>query len=152
MARERLMVERKIWRQNHPALFYCRPLKNPDKSTNIMIWEAGIPGETGTPWEGGMYKLNLKFSESFPQEPPMPCFVPVIFHPNVFPSGTITSVPEFCNWESSKHLASLLLGIQRVLSCPDLLGAASKEPYEMYKNDRESYNLRIRQEARKYKI
>jgi ubiquitin-conjugating enzyme E2 I len=28
-----------------------------------MKWEAGIPGKAGTPWENGLFKLNLLFPE-----------------------------------------------------------------------------------------
>ena len=31
----------------------------PDKSLDFLIWEVIIPGESGTDWENGMYKLQL---------------------------------------------------------------------------------------------
>ena len=35
-----------------------------------MIWEAGIPGKEGTDWEGGVFKVNMEFSEDYPSKPP----------------------------------------------------------------------------------
>ena len=35
-----------------------RPMKNADGTMNLMLWEYGIPGKKGTPWEGGLYKAN----------------------------------------------------------------------------------------------
>ena len=32
-----------------------RPMKNADGTMNLMLWEYGIPGKKGTPWEGGLY-------------------------------------------------------------------------------------------------
>lgn len=72
IALARLSEERKNWRKDHPAGFYARPEKNPDNSTNLMKWEAGIPGKEGTDWEGGVYKLSIEF---LPEYPAKVCFL-----------------------------------------------------------------------------
>jgi ubiquitin-conjugating enzyme E2 I len=43
----RLTEERKNWRKDHPPGFFARPIKKEDNSTDIMCWEAGIPGREG---------------------------------------------------------------------------------------------------------
>jgi len=46
----RLSEERKNWRKDHPHGFYARPMKkegDADNATDIMSWEAGIPGKEG---------------------------------------------------------------------------------------------------------
>ncbi len=65
IARGRLTEERKAWRKDHPHVswclsmlhseriqltfipqaFYARPANNSDGSTNLMLWECGIPGK-----------------------------------------------------------------------------------------------------------
>ena len=45
----RLTEERKNWRKDHPPGFYARPMKKDDDSTNLMVWEAGIPGKDSNP-------------------------------------------------------------------------------------------------------
>ncbi len=55
----------------------------------MMFWECGIPGKKDTFWEGGMYKLNLQFPEDYPTSPPKCVFSPIIWHPNVYPTGTV---------------------------------------------------------------
>ena len=52
-------------------------------------WECAIPGPRGTIWEGGLYKLRMLFKDDFPSIPPKCQFVPPLFHPNVYPSGTV---------------------------------------------------------------
>lgn len=54
-----------------------------------MKWECGIPGKAGTDWEGGVYRVVMLFPEDYPSKPPKVQFVPPLFHPNVYPSGTI---------------------------------------------------------------
>jgi ubiquitin-conjugating enzyme E2 I len=62
----RLGEERKNWRKDHPAGFYARPMKKNDGSNDMMTWEAGIPGKVNTDWEGGVYKVIMKFSDDYP--------------------------------------------------------------------------------------
>ena len=56
--------------------------------TYIFFHRYGIPGKKGTPWEGGLYKGQIIFKDDFPTTPPKVKFVPPLFHPNVYPSGT----------------------------------------------------------------
>ena len=63
-------------------------MKNADGTMNLMLWEYGIPGKKGTPGEGGLYKGQIIFKDDFPTTPPKVKFVPPLFHPNVYPSGT----------------------------------------------------------------
>ena len=45
-----------------------------------MVWEAGIPGKEGTDWEGGVFKVNMEFSEDYPSKPPKCKFLHAIFN------------------------------------------------------------------------
>ena len=36
-----------------------------------------------------MYRLNIEFGEDYPEKPPICRFKPVLFHPNVYPSGRV---------------------------------------------------------------
>ena len=38
-------------------------------------WTAGIPGKTGTDWEGGVYQVSMEFSEEYPSRPPKCTFI-----------------------------------------------------------------------------
>jgi ubiquitin-conjugating enzyme E2 I len=87
IAMGRLKEERRAWRRDHPVGFYARPRNKGDGSSELMVWEAGIPGKSGTDWEGGVYKVTMEFSTEYPSKPPKCKFVPPLFHPNVYPSG-----------------------------------------------------------------
>ena len=89
--------------------FVARPIQNPDATLNLMIWECKIPGKKGvsvwrnvhaklcklicwllqTLWEGGLYNLRMYFKDDYPSTPPKCKFEPPLFHPNVYPSGTV---------------------------------------------------------------
>lgn len=67
LAKTRLQEERKNWRKDHPYGFYAKPKKNADGSLDMMTWECGVPGKRGTLWEGGLYKLLMKFPQNYPE-------------------------------------------------------------------------------------
>jgi ubiquitin-conjugating enzyme E2 I len=95
IAMGRLKEERKAWRRDHPVGFYARPRNKGDGSTELMVWEAGVPGKPGTDWEGGVYKVTMEFSPEYPSKPPKCKFIPPLFHPNVYPSGTSETIGNF---------------------------------------------------------
>ena len=64
----RLTEERKNWRKDHPPGFSAKPMKKDDNSTDVMLWETGIPGKTGTDWEGGVFKVTMEFPDEYPSK------------------------------------------------------------------------------------
>jgi hypothetical protein len=70
IAKGRLAEERKAWRRDHPIGFYARPTSSSDGSSNMFVWDAGIPGKEQTDWSGGIFKVRLEFSEDYPSRPP----------------------------------------------------------------------------------
>lgn len=135
----------------HPHGFYARASKNGDGSSNLMVWDCGIPGQAGTPWEGGCYKVKLTFSEDYPDKPPICSFTPRIFHPNVFPSGKIclSIIDETKGWQPTISVKQILIGVQQLLGNPNLGDPAQREPFELLRDNPAAYEERVRQEARK---
>ncbi|KAI0822860.1 ubiquitin-conjugating enzyme 9 [Trametes gibbosa] len=142
ICRARLAEERKQWRKDHPFGFYAKPTKGPDGSMNLLEWEVGIPGKAGTPWEGGVYKLLMIFPEGK--------FSPPLFHPNVYPSGTVclSILDEEKSWKPAITIKQVVLGIQELLNDPNINDPAQSEAYTMFKNDKVAYERRVKQQAR----
>jgi ubiquitin-conjugating enzyme E2 I len=151
IARGRLSEERKAWRRDHPFGFFARPSSSGDGATNLMAWDTGIPGKKGTDWEGGLYKVRMEFSEDYPSKPPKCKFVPPLYHPNVYPSGTIclSILNEEEGWRPAITIKQMLLGIQDLLDTPNPNSPAQSEAYQMFVQDKASYAKRVRQEAAK---
>ncbi|KAK1922104.1 ubiquitin-conjugating enzyme/RWD-like protein [Papiliotrema laurentii] len=149
LAQARLAEERKQWRKDHPFGFYAKPQKQADGTLNMMLWEVGIPGKKDTNWEGGIYKVNMTFPDEFPTKPPKCKFDPPLFHPNVYPSGTIclSILDEEKQWKPSITIKSLVLGIQDLLDNPNIADPAQIDAYQMFKNDKAGYERRIKQQA-----
>lgn len=146
----RLGEERKAWRKDHPFGFVARPVKNADGTLNLMTWECAIPGKKGTPWEDGLYKLRMIFKDDYPTSPPKCKFEPPLFHPNVYPSGTVclSLLDEEKDWRPAITIKQILLGIQDLLNEPNIKDPAQAEAYTIYRQNRLEYEKRVRAQAR----
>ncbi|KAF8923204.1 E2 SUMO-conjugating protein ubc9, partial [Haplosporangium bisporale] len=114
--------------------FYARPEKKADSTLDLMTWQVGIPGKPNTPWENGVYKLTLTFPDDYPSKPPKCKFVPPLFHPNVYPSGTVclSILNEEEGWKPAITIKQILLGIQDLLNDPNPESPAQSEAYVMF--------------------
>jgi len=119
---------------------------------NLFTWKCGIPGKKASAWEGGVYPLTMYFTEEYPNKPPKCQFDDVLFHPNIYPSGTVclSILNEEKDWKPAITIRQILLGIQDLLSTPNNNDPAQKEPYELFRKDEDAFWKRVRQEARKH--
>ena len=92
----------------------------------------------------------MEFSEEYPSKPPKVKFTPPLFHPNVYPSGTVclSILNEEEGWRPAITIKQLLVGVQDLLDEPNPESPAQSEAYQLYMNNREQYRRRVRQEAR----
>ncbi|KAI9308653.1 SUMO-conjugating enzyme ubc9 [Cunninghamella echinulata] len=141
IARGRLMEERRQWRKDHPHGFWARPGKNADNSLDLMQWTCGIPGKDNTPWENAIYKLTMTFPEGK--------FVPPLFHPNVYPSGTVclSILNEDEGWKPAITVKQILTGIQDLLNDPNPESPAQSDAYVLFKKNKKEYERRVLEQA-----
>ncbi|KAF9988378.1 E2 SUMO-conjugating protein ubc9 [Mortierella antarctica] len=77
-------------------------------------------------------------------------FVPPLFHPNVYPSGTVclSILNEEEGWKPAITIKQILLGIQDLLNDPNPESPAQSDAYVMFKKDKIGYERRVRQQAK----
>ncbi|XP_065070798.1 SUMO-conjugating enzyme UBC9-B-like [Rhopilema esculentum] len=146
---ERLKEEHKVWKLHHPKGFSAEPRKDENGVTNWLLWDCAIPGKSKTPWEGGLYKLKIKFSGNYPFEPPSCYFDPPILHPNVFPSGTVSLslLDRNKGWKPQITVKQVLLGIQMLLNEPNFQQPAQAEAFALYAQSQLTYEDKIKEQA-----
>eukprot|EP00672_Neobodo_designis_P019098 CAMPEP_0174827140 /NCGR_PEP_ID=MMETSP1114-20130205/518_1 /TAXON_ID=312471 /ORGANISM="Neobodo designis, Strain CCAP 1951/1" /LENGTH=164 /DNA_ID=CAMNT_0016060747 /DNA_START=103 /DNA_END=597 /DNA_ORIENTATION=+ len=112
---------------------------------NIMEWEAVLPGPEETPWEGGLFSLEMKFSDDYPNTPPRVKFTtPGIFHPNVYVNGDICLDILKSQWSPTYDVRMLLLSIQSLLAEPNPASAANPEAAELLTSNKTAYEARVK--------
>ncbi|SPP79233.1 SUMO-conjugating enzyme UBC9-B-like [Drosophila guanche] len=128
------------WLKDHPFGFVARPCKNAN-------------GKAGTIREGGLYKLRMIFEDDYPCAPPKCQFMPPLFHPNIYSSGTVclSLLDEAKDWRPSMTIRQILLGTQELLNEPNVNDPAQAEAYNIYTRNLQEYKKRVRAQARAMK-
>ena len=168
------ITPRKQWRRDHPFGFFAKPMRGANGMMDLKKWECGVPGKEKTIWEGGLFKLEVTFPDEYPTKPPKctsltaspaqsqpSCrstlvaytfsrntgkFVPPLFHPNVYPSGTVclSILNEEEGWKPAITIKEILLGIQSLLDEPNPESPAQADAFNLFKKDRAAYEKKVR--------
>jgi len=121
----------------------------PLSDDNMLVWGASIFGPEDTSWEGGVFGLRLTFTEQYPDKPPRVRFTSEMFHPNIYPDGTLCMDLIQDNWSPVYTVASILMAIRSLLTDPNVASPANPEAAKMYQDDTKAYGRRVRKVAEK---
>ena len=80
-------------------------------------------GPKGTPYNDGVFKLEIAIPERYPFESPKMRFVTPIYHPNVDSGGRICldilKMPPHGAWKPSMNISSILTSLQILMAEPN---------------------------------
>eukprot|EP00915_Cephaloidophora_sp_WS-2016_P003332 GHVH01004466.1.p1 GENE.GHVH01004466.1~~GHVH01004466.1.p1 ORF type:complete len:165 (+),score=26.39 GHVH01004466.1:198-692(+) len=130
---------------------------------SLFKWLVSFPGPEGSLYEGGYFSSELEFPLDFPNQPPTMKINQDVFHPNVYPSGSVCisilhspGVDEFneqesadLRWRPILGVESILISVISMLSDPNLDSPANVDAAKMMKEDLEGYKRRVRRLAEK---
>lgn len=91
---------------------------NPDEH-NARYFHVVISGPKDSPFEGGVFKLELFLPEEYPMSAPKVRFMTKIYHPNVDKLGRICLDILKDKWSPALQIRTVLLSIQALLSAPN---------------------------------
>lgn len=88
---------------------------------NMFEWDAIIFGPGDTCFEGGTFRLKMKFPKDYPKRAPTVWFYSRMFHPNVYPNGKIClDILEMEDkWKPEYDACTVLCAIQSMLGDPN---------------------------------
>ncbi|KAJ3169443.1 Ubiquitin-conjugating enzyme E2 G2 [Irineochytrium annulatum] len=156
-ALKRLMTEYKELTVNPPDGITAGPLTEDD----FFTWEALISGPDDTPYEGGIFTATITFPRDYPLSPPVMKFTSPIFHPNVYPDGTVCisilhapgddpnmyeSASE--RWSPVQSVEKILLSVVSMLAEPNDESGANIEASKMWRTDRERFKALVKRQVR----
>merc|ERR1719484_334737 len=78
-----------------------------------------MAGPTSSPFEGGVFKLELFLPEDYPMSAPKVRFITRIYHPNIDKLGRICLDILKDKWSPALQIRTVLLSIQALLSAPN---------------------------------
>jgi ubiquitin-conjugating enzyme (huntingtin interacting protein 2) len=91
---------------------------------NILSLRGKIKGPEGTPYEGGVFDIEINVLEDYPFSPPKMKFITKVWHPNIS-SATgaicldILKTGTDSQWSPAQTIRSALLSLQALLSTPE---------------------------------
>jgi ubiquitin-conjugating enzyme E2 D/E len=106
---------------------------------NLFEWEAVILGPIETPYEGGVFTLNIHIPSNYPFRPPSVIFKTKIYHPNINSSGNICLDILKSQWSPALTLTKILLSICSLLSDPNPNDPLMPEIAKQLKEEPELY-------------
>jgi ubiquitin-conjugating enzyme E2 D/E len=117
---------------------------------DIYNWKATIMGPPDSPYQGGVFFLNIKFPVDYPFKSPKIHFITKVFHPNISPEGSICLDILKDAWSPALTISKVLLSISSLLTDPNPNDPLVSDIAKMYLNNRELYNKNAAEWTRKY--
>jgi ubiquitin-conjugating enzyme E2 D/E len=147
MALQRITRELKSLKEDPPANCSAGPL-----SDDIFRWQATLMGPIDTPYEGGVFFLNIDFPQDYPYKPPRIRFDTKIFHPNINSSGGICLDILKEQWSPALTISKVLLSICSLLTDPNPDDPLVPDAALLYKENPEEYAKKARIFTLRYAI
>ncbi|GFR51947.1 hypothetical protein Agub_g14469 [Astrephomene gubernaculifera] len=115
------------------------------KGTSLQQLVGYVPGPKDTPYEGGLFVVDITLENSYPFVPPKMKFVTKVWHPNVSSqSGAICLDILKDQWSPALTLKTALLSLQALLSSPQPDDPQDAVVAKQYINDYETYKKTAR--------
>lgn len=100
-----------------------------------------IKGPQGTPYEGGVFEIDIQIPKQYPFEPPKMKFNTKIWHPNISSqTGAICLDILKDQWSPALTIKTALLSLQALLCSPEPGDPQDAEVAKMYKEDKANFD------------
>lgn len=120
------------------------------KNDDIKLWSATIFGPKDTPYEGGIFHLEIIFTESYPFKAPIVNFITPIYHCNISSSGTICLDILKNKWSPVLTISKLLISLCSLLSEPNPSDPLVPSIANLYKENKNIHDANAREYTLKY--
>ncbi|CAH1725297.1 ubiquitin-conjugating enzyme E2 N [Aphis gossypii] len=104
----------------------------PDEG-NARYFHVKVTGPEDSPFEGGLFKLELFLPEDYPMSAPKVRFITKIYHPNIDRLGRICLDILKDKWSPALQIRTVLLSIQALLSAPNPDDPLANDVAELWK-------------------
>lgn len=141
----RIHAELQDLHKDPPSTFSAGPIHD-----DLYKWQATIMGPKQSPYDGGMFCLNINLPPDYPFKPPKVTFKTRIYHPNVNRNGSICLDILMTKWNPSCTISKVILSIRSLLADPDLDNPLVPEIAEVYKKKPALYEKTAKEWTRKY--
>ncbi|KAL8141888.1 hypothetical protein V2J09_014920 [Rumex salicifolius] len=107
---------------------------------NLYHWVATIIGPAGTPYQDGIFFLDIKFPNDYPFKPPQVVFKTRIYHCNVDSSGNVNLNILKDGWSPALTISKVLLALRSIFLNPEPYNTLSPGIAHLYVGDRTKHD------------
>lgn len=122
----------------------------PTDSNDLFNWSATIMGPSDSPYQGGVFFLNIRFPSDYPFKPPKVTFTTRIYHPNINANGSICLDILKDQWSPALTISKVLLSISSLLTDPNPDDPFVPDIATLYKSDKNAYEKNAKEWTKKY--
>ena len=112
--------------------------------------ESTLKGPSDTPYENGIFHLNIEFPQNYPFNPPKVKFITKIYHCNINSKGGICLDILKNEWSPALTISKVLLSISSLLNEPNPDDPLAPDIAKLYKKNKEEHNKVAREWTLKY--
>ena len=146
MAQKRLAKELLDLKKDCPEQISAGPVDD----NNMFHWQAMIMGPGDSPYQGGVFFLDLQFPPDYPFKPPKCTFKTKVYHPNINSNGGICLDILKNQWSPALTTSKVLLSISSLLSDPNPDDPLVGEIAALYKQNKAQFEANAREWTKKY--
>jgi ubiquitin-conjugating enzyme E2 D/E len=145
MALKRIQRELQELGRDPPA--NCSAGPNGD---DLFHWQATIMGPDDSPYQGGVFFLDIHFPSDYPFKPPKVSFTTRIYHCNINSNGGICLDILKDQWSPALTISKVLLSICSLLTDPNPDDPLVPEIAQILRNNRSQHDVTARDWTAKY--
>ena len=106
MAQKRIQKELKDYAKDPPSNCSAGPVGD-----DLFHWQATLMGPGDSPYEGGIFFLDISFPADYPFKPPKVKFNTKIYHPNIDLEGHVCLNILRADWKPVLDINAVIYGI-----------------------------------------
>ena len=121
----------------------------PIDPSNMYRWHGIIIGPKDTPYEGGIFKLDITFPPDYPFKPPRVEFLTKIFHCNISGKHLCLDILKG-HWSPALTSDKVLISISSLLGEPNAADPLNRDAAEKFISCKPEYNAIAKEWTQKY--
>lgn len=122
----------------------------PKNESDMKKWEACIVGPNDSPYQGGLFFLDITFPKDYPFSPPKCKFITRVYHPNINNHGSICLDILKDAWSPALTIRSVLISICSLLTDPNPDDPLVPEIANLYVSNQAEYEEAAKNYTRLY--
>lgn len=118
---------------------------------NLLEWRAKVYGPEDSPYEGGLFSIDINFPPEYPLKAPSVKFRTVVYHPSICKSsGKLCDEILSNSWRPNRGVKYVISTIADILSYPSSTSPVNSEIARQYERNRKQFNKTAKEWTRLY--